>query len=202
MRLSVTMESLMKHLLSNCKEYSLDTLELLHTTTDSSESATPTSTTLYEVALMIDLSNVGNVTTPEISRLIYDTREQYHVIVLAVLSNSQSDSSSAHSKKSLSLSVYLILVNKVEVYPRLTVFSPLINRNKVTSPPSFNLGSSGNKMETLLEAEKERESNLNASVRDHRRKLGYGSLNTPTAVSEVVINQEIIEEEMSGLKVA
>ena len=199
MTLSVTMDSLMKHLLSNCKDYSLDTLELLHMMTDGSESSTTSATTLYEVALMIDLSSIGNVTTPEISRLIYDTRDQYHVIILAVLANGQSDSSSAHNKKALSLSVYMILVNKVDVFPRFTLPSSLISRNSATkiASPVTSLGNGGGKMETLVE----RESTLNASVRDHRRKLGYGSLNTPSAGSEVVINVEIIEEEMNGLKV-
>ena len=55
--------------------------------------------------------------------------------------------------------------------------------------------------EGRLESETMSQSQLHVSVRNHRRKLGYGSLNSPSSVSEVVINPSVMAEEMDGVKV-
>ena len=51
------------------------------------------------------------------------------------------------------------------------------------------------------ESETMSQSQLHVSVRNHRRKLGYGSLNSPSSVSEVVINPSVTAEEMEEVKV-
>lgn len=192
----MTTDSLFKHILSHCKEYSLQTLELIHT-----EDTIDTPSSLYEVALMIDLSQIGNITTPEISRVIDETRDQYHVVVLGVpfiASKSQSPLDSNH--KLLSLNIYMLLVDKVEMYPRLTVISPIGTRKETSEISSNRIDEVV--VSVVSSSEDEKESKLRESVRDHRRRLGYGSLNTPSAGSEIVINEGLIMEQMNGLKVS
>ena len=55
--------------------------------------------------------------------------------------------------------------------------------------------------EGRLDSETMSQSQLHVSVRNHQRKLEYGSLNSPSSVSEVVINPSVMAEEMDGVKV-
>ena len=77
--LSVTMESLYKHVIRRCSEYDIQTLELVQSSRDGSGS----SPTLWDISLMIDLapSVIGPMTTPELSRILHDTRELYQLFV-------------------------------------------------------------------------------------------------------------------------
>ena len=180
------MESLYKHILTRCSEYDIQTLELVQSSRDGSG----LSPTLWDISLMIDLapSIIGPMTTPELSRILHDTRELYHVIILALPIVPAEDD---HTHQFFSFTIYMLLVNKNEVFPRLTVNTPFLSRH---------LGMSRSD-EGRLESETMSQSQLHVSVRNHRRKLGYGSLNSPSSVSEVVINPSVMAEEMDGVKV-
>ena len=175
-RLSVSMESLFKHLLTHCDDYDIQTFELIKS------DGCGYITTLYDVSLIIDMSMIGNITSPELSRVLHDTSDQYHVIILAIPKPQTSD----YMHSMITLTMYMILVNKVDMYPRLTVYcTPTI---RVASIPTD-------------DTHDERQSQFHLSVRNHRRKLGYGSLNTPTSGSGIVINDNVIQEEMRAVKV-
>ena len=180
------MESLYKHIITRCSEYDIQTLELVQSSRDGSG----LSPTLWDISLMIDLapSIIGPMTTPELSRISHDTRELYHVIILAIPIVPKEDD---HIHQYFSFTIYMLLVNKNEVFPRLTVNTPFLSRH---------LGMSRSD-EGRLESETMSQSQLHVSVRNHRRKLGYGSLNSPSSVSEVVINPSVMAEEMDGVKV-
>lgn len=172
------MESLFKHLISHCDDYEIETFELIQSDDVSRGGFV---TTLYDVSLIIKMSSLGNIISPELSRIQQDTCDQYNVIILAIPKPQTSD----HTQPRITLTIYLILVNKFETYPRLTVHSP----DTVSSH-----------VNRSIEDDDDRQSQLNLSVRNHRRKLGYGSLNTPSS-SEVVINNFIIHEELKAAKV-
>ena len=157
---SVTMESFYKHIIRHCSEYDIQTLELVQSSRDGSG----LSPTLWDISLMIDLapSVIGPMTTPELSRILHDTRELYHVIILAIPIVPVEDD---HTHQSFSFTLYMLLVNKNEVFPHLTVNTPFL---------SHHLGMSRSD-KGRPENETMSQSQLHVSVRNHRRKLGYGS---------------------------
>jgi hypothetical protein len=177
LEISVPMESLFKNIVSHCDQYDIQTIEMIQSNDIGGCGFT---TTLYDVSLFINMATLGNITTPELSRILHDTANQYNIIILAV-------PNSDHSNSTISLSIYMILVNKHDKFPRLTVYSPLVGGGATTPTEDLDLVN-------------EKQSELHLSVQSHRRKLGYGSLNTPTGGSSVVINESIINEEMKGLK--
>ena len=123
---------------------------------------------------------IGNITSPELSRVLHDTSDQYHVIILAIPKPQTSD----YMHSMITLTMYMILVNKVDVYPRLTVYcTPTI---RVASTPTD-------------DTHDERQSQFHLSVRNHCRKLGYGSLNKYTYIW--FGNCYVIQEEMRAVKV-
>lgn len=76
----------------------------------------------------------------------------------------------------LKLSFFLLLVNKSDFFPRLTCDSPHLSATHHSLTPTTTLGP--------LE-QKRGESELNFNVRKHRRKLGFGSLTSPSGPSQV-----------------
>ena len=92
----------------------------------SSRDGSGLSHTLWDISLMIDLapSVIGPMTTPELSHILHDTRELYHVITLAIPIVPAEDD---HTHQSFSFTIYMLLVNKNEVFPRLTVNTPFLS---------------------------------------------------------------------------
>ena len=89
----------------------------------------------------------------------------------------------------LKLVCYLLLVNKFDQFPRLTCDS------QPTSHPLPTSSSSPNS----IDADNE-ESALGLKVREHRRRMGFGSLSSPSAASQVVLNTSLIDEQMRNVQ--
>ena len=183
--MSVSSQSLYTHILGHCNEYGLQTVEVIQ---DGSGGCG--SSTAWNNCLMIDLSPsvMGLTTTPELCRILHETREDYDVILLAI----PVLDGGGPPTNILPLKLYMLLKNKLEIYPRLTVNSPLTSTVR-------KMASRHSEEEESMEVEEQ--SQLHLSVRNHRRKLGYGSLSTPSAASQVVLNTTIMDEQMEGLKV-
>ena len=181
---------LYKYVITHGAEFNLQTLELEHNAPESSESV-PSGSILTKVCLFMDLSpeSLGLTTTPELSQILQVTCEDYHIIILVLLDDN------IFSTSSLSLRLFLLLVNKTEQFPRLTVDAPVVSRSK----------GSGTRSALSMDPDEVQgggqESILHHSVRHSRRKLGYGSLNSPSSGSQVVINPSVISEQMTGLQV-
>lgn len=106
-----------------------------------------------------------------------------HIIVLP----------SENSDQTLKLNYYLLLVHTSDQFPRLTRDSPDL-RPTCHALPTGLLGADPDFEESNKESE------LNIKVREHRRKMGFGSLTTPSLASQIVLNQFLIEEHMRGVK--
>ena len=78
---------------------------------------------------------------------------------------------------------YLLLVHKEDLFPRLT--SNLPESAATCHPLSPSL--------PLIEAV---ESSLNIQVRENRSKMGFGSLSSPSAASQIVVDKEKVEKQM------
>ena len=161
-----------KHIVTHCTDYDLKTFELHHGKYKSSSDVS-------DVGLMINLcpSTIGPTTTPEISRILTDTQDFYDslVVIVPILLES----------RNLQLQIYMTLVNRTDKFPRLTVN---------LSPHQLQLVENDDSMEM--------QSQLHCSVRTHRRKLGYGSLSSPSAASQLVINSLVIRDHVSALQVS
>ena len=190
----VNPELLYKYVITHGTEFNVQTLELEHNPPESAESVSGSSD-LAKVCMFMDLSleTVGLTTTPELSQLLQVTCEDYHIIVLVLLDNGVPSTTF-----SLSLQLFLLLVNKTERFPRLTIDAPAVSHSK---------GAGTRSIASFMFTDSEevqggsRESLLHHSVRSSRRKLGYGSLNSPSSGSQVVINPNLISEQMAGLQV-
>ena len=181
---TVPSQSLYTHILGHCSEYDVQTLAVIQTSGEGCGSSLA-----WDNCLMIDLrpSVIGPTTSPELSHILRETHDTYNVIVLAI---PDVNDGKLPEPTSLPLVIHMLLVNKLELYPRLTVDSPLV--------------SSGHKpvrAEPQDSGLREKESRLQGSVRLHRRKLGYGSLGSPSSASQVVFNSAFLEELMAELKV-
>ena len=189
----VNPEVLYKYVVTHGTEFNVQTLELEHNPPGSSESAS-ISSALTKVSLFMDLSpaTVGLTTTPELSQILQVTCEDYHIIILVLLDDT------VLSTSSLSLRLYLLLVNKTECFPRLTIDAPAVSPSKGSSTHS---ATSAMFMDPAEVQSGGHESLLHHSVRNTRRKMGYGSLNSPSSGSQVVINPNVISEQMTGLQV-
>lgn len=190
---SVSPEVLYKHVITHGGEFNVQAFELECNPPESSESQS-TSNALTNVCLFMDLSpsTVGLTTTPELSRILHDTCEDYHIIILVLLDDMVLPASS------LSLRLFLLLVNKMEQFPRLTINSPAVSHPKGSTMRSAITCVSPDLDEVQ---DGRQESLLHHNVRSSRRKLGYGSLSSPSSVSQVVINPTVIAEQMAGLQV-
>ena len=184
---------LYKYVITHGAEFNVQTLELEHNPSESSESISGSSA-LAKVSLFMDLSpaTVGLTTTPELSQILQVTCEDYHIIILVLLDNNVLSSSS------LSLWLFLLLVNKTERFPRLTIDASAVSHSKGSSTHSTLSPMSIDPVEVQGGS---KESLLHHSVRNSRRKLGYGSLSSPSSGSQVVINPNVISEQMTGLQV-
>ena len=100
---------------------------------------------------------------------------------------------SEDTKHTLKLTYFLLLVHKSDKFPRLTRDSPDHSPACHALPPSLLDRDSDNEGTN-------QESELNIQVREHRRKMGFGSLSTPTLASQIVLNKLLIEEHMRGVK--
>ena len=78
----------------------------------------------------------------------------------------------------LELAFYLLLVNSEEKFPCLTSDLPVLTASCHAVPPSVS--------EDLTE-----ESDLNVQVREHRRRMGYGLMATPTASRQVLSAEKV-----------
>ena len=116
--LSVRMLSFYKHILTHCNLY--ETLELVQSNKDRSD----LSPTLWDINLMIDLAQsvIEPMTIPKLSRIICMIQENYHVIILAIIIVPGEDD---YTHKSISFTLYMLLVNKNELFPCLTIDFPI-----------------------------------------------------------------------------
>ena len=132
------------------------------------------------------------MTTPELSQLLSDAQDCYHISILAL---PELDA----RRKVLTLHLNLFLVNKNEIFPCLTLQSPSI----VAWPlePGIHVLPGRKELEQGEEEEEEGGSMLNRNIRSHRRKLGYGSLSSPSSGS-LVISPIVIGMRMEGLQVS
>ena len=89
----------------------------------------------------------------------------------------------------LELVFYLLLVNKEDIFPRLTCSGPHLRASCHPLPPNTPQSEPG--------AE---ESDLHLKVMEHRRKMGFGSLATPSAASQIVLDRERVDQQMHGVQ--
>ena len=160
------------HIVAHSGVFGIQTVEAKPT----SASSTPNP---EDICLLINVSpkSLGPTTTPQLSKLLQDTQENYSIRIITLYKPR------LLKDKYLKLVFYLLLVNKYDQYPRLTCDSPHLSSSKHPEPLMAPLGS------PIKEYD---ESDLNFSVRKRRRKLGFGSLATPSAASQVVINMSVI----------
>lgn len=103
----------------------------------------------------------------------------------------------------LKLVFYLLMVHKEDNFPRLTCNSPQLRASCHTHPVTgTNVGGLGGiRSATPSDIEgEETESELNAKVRAHRRKLGFGSLSGGSPASRVVLDKAVIDEQIRGVQ--
>ena len=105
----------------------------------------------------------------------------------------------------LKLVFYLLMVHKEDNFPRLTCNSPQLrascHTHPVTGTSVGGLGGIRSRSTTPSDNEgEEAESELNAKVRAHRRKLGFGSLSGGSAASRVVLDKALIDEQIRGVQ--
>ena len=95
-------------------------LELVQSNKDRSD----LSPTLWDINLMIDLAQsvIEPMTIPKLSRIICMIQENYHVIILAIPIVPGEDD---YTHKSISFTLYMLLVNKNELFPCLTINFPI-----------------------------------------------------------------------------
>ena len=182
MTVTVPSCSLYTHILGHCSDYNFQTVDVIQTSGDGCGSSNA-----WDNCLMIDLRPgvIGTITTPELSQVIRETKDLYNVMVLAV---PDVDGGEEPVAMELPLKIYMLLVNRIDMYPRLTIDSPFISSTRRIPDGS-----------TI--SHKEDQSQLHDSVKFHRRKLGYGSLGSPSSVADMVFNPHLLKELMSGLKV-
>ncbi len=181
MSVSVPSRTLYTHILSHCSDYNLQTVDIIQTSGDGCGSSLA-----WDNCLMIDLRPgvIGTVTTPELSQVLRETKDVYNVIVIALPDINGGEEPVAME---LPLKIYMLLVNRVDIYPRLTIDSPVV--------------SSSNRKLAGISLPEDRQSQLHDSVKFHRRKLGYGSLGSPSSVADMVFNPHLLKELMNGLEV-
>ena len=152
----------------------------------------PLSPSNEDICLLIDVSprSLGPTTTPELSRLLENFEESYFIRqALPLLSTvpllTQSDwffrvlmmyKPEDHSRH-LNLSFFLLLVNKFDSFPRLTCDSSQLGTTHHPFPHTIPLDPPQQGRD---------ESDLNFNVRKHRRKLGLGSLTSPSGPLQVI----------------
>ena len=141
---------------------------------------------------MIDLrqSVVGTVMVDELYQVMSRTNDVYNVLILALPDVNEGAGPVATE---LPLVIYILLVNRLEMFPRLAIDSPLV------SSRTTRIG--GVAGEAWSDHASQRESQFHDSVKFHRRKMGYGSLGSPSTASEIVFNPHLLDEFMQGLKV-
>ena len=102
----------------------------------------------------------------------------------------------------LKLVFYLLMVHKEDNFPRLTCNSPQLRASCHTHPVTTGSTSVGGiRSATPSDNEGETaESELNAKVRAHRRKLGFGSLSGGSPASRVVLDKTVIDEQIRGVQ--
>lgn len=112
----------------------------------------------------------------------------------------------------LKLVFYLLMVHKEDNFPRLTCNSPQLrascHAHPVTTGTSASLAVAGggglggvrSATPSDNEGETTTESELNAKVRAHRRKLGFGSLSGGSPASRVVLDKTVIDEQIRGVQ--
>jgi hypothetical protein len=108
----------------------------------------------------------------------------------------------------LKLVFYLLMVHKEDNFPRLTCNSPQLRASCHTHPITSGTGIGGGggglggiRSATPSDNEGETaESELNAKVRAHRRKLGFGSLSGGSPASRVVLDKTVIDEQIRGVQ--
>lgn len=104
----------------------------------------------------------------------------------------------------LKLVFYLLMVHKEDNFPRLTCNSPQLRASCHSHPVTSGTGTSvlgGIRSATPSDNEGEStESELNAKVRAHRRKLGFGSLSGGSPASCVVLDKALIDEQIRGVQ--
>lgn len=106
--------------------------------------------------------------------------------MLALYSPSSSPSSSGQ-QLILQLKFYLLLVNSEEKFPCLISDCPELTASRHALPP------------TAPEALTEGESDLNLKVKEHRRRMGYGLMATPTA-SRHLLRKESVECQVHAVR--
>lgn len=99
----------------------------------------------------------------------------------------------------LKLVFYLLMVHKEDNFPRLTCNSPQLRASCHTQPHPVTTLVGRSTMPSDGEGG-ELESELNAKVRAHRRKLGFGSLSAGSSASHVVLERSIINEQIRGVQ--
>ncbi len=94
---------------------------------------------------------------------------------------------SSDQVKYLELVFYLLLVNKEDFFPRLTCKSSEHRLSCHALPPN-------------TPQVQPQESDLNLKVREYRRKMGFGSLSTPSEGSEIVLDQSKVDQHIRGVQ--
>ena len=191
---SVPSRSLYTYIIGHCADYNLQRIDTIQASGDGCGSSIA-----WDNCLVIDLRTavIGLTTTPELSQVIKETKDLYNVMVLALPEVNKGEEPVSTE---IPLIIYMLLVNKLELYPRLTADSPLISSYRRLSAMGNDGGGVGGG--GVGGSDHERQSRFHDSVRLHRRKLGYGSLGSPSSASEMVFNPHILRELMSGLKVS
>lgn len=82
---------------------------------------------------------------------------------------------------------YLLLVNKGDVFPCLTSNAPQLSASCHPLPPTASEGVA-------------EDSDLNLKVKEHRRKMGYGLMDAPSAASQILLYQEKVDRHTHAVR--
>lgn len=198
-KVSVHSKALYTYIIGHCSDYSVQRIDVIQASGNGCGSSIA-----WDNCLMIDLrsSITGGITAPELSCVLKETKDMYNVIVLAMPDVNEGAGPVATE---LPLMIYMLLVNKLEMYPRLTSNSPLISHTSRKAPivmtSEGEIISAVGRGDSSTSLGLEKLSELQDSVMYHRRKLGYGSLASPSSTSEMVFNPHVLNELMFRLKV-
>lgn len=167
------------HILAHSDVFGMQTVELQST------SSPPDAKGNICLHINVCPQSLGPTTSPQLSKLLEDAQEHYHIHIIALC-----EDKSLHS---LELVFYLLLVDKYDKFPRPTCESAQL--------PSSQYGTYSSKLAVSPEElTQSTESELHLSVRKHRLKLGLEPVHRSSTASQLVLDGNLIQEHVRSLE--